>query len=86
MASTLFVQLESRMRRRAMIDLLDDLTVEARKRAGVAFVTIPNVSTPPGFLPQLLPHSVLPIVPARLLNATRPVIQSDWPGSGSDGN
>lgn len=86
MASMLFVQLEGRMRRRAMIDLLDDLILEARKRAGVAFVTVANVPVLQAHLPQLLPHSVLPIVPARLLHATHPVTQSDWLESGSDEN
>ena len=77
MASGMFVQLVSRLRRRAMIDLFTDLIIEARKRTGVAFVTVPNDPVPQSILPQLLPHSVLPIVPTRLLNAKRPESRPD---------
>jgi hypothetical protein len=86
MASNLFAQLESRMRRRAMIDLMDELQTEQRKRSGVAFVTVPAVQLPSNLRPQNLPHSILPIVPARLLNVRPQVTQSDWLKSGSDAN
>jgi hypothetical protein len=86
MASTLFVQMESRMRRRAMIDLMEDLQIEARRRAGVQFVEVPAVQVPNSAMPQLLPHAVLPIVPGRLMRVGRPVCQSGWPESGSGVN
>jgi hypothetical protein len=86
MASSLFVQMESRMRRRAMIDLMEDLQIEARRRAGVQYVEVPAVHVPPSAKPQLLPHAVLPIVPARLMRAGCPMSQSGWPESGSGAN
>jgi hypothetical protein len=81
MASTLFVQMESRMRRRAMMDLIDDLTIEARKKAGIEYITVPSVEAPHSLSVQMLPQAHLPIVPAKLRHAKSPMIQFGWPVS-----
>jgi hypothetical protein len=81
MASTLFVQLESRMRRRAMIDLIDDLTIESRKRAGIEYITVPSVPVPHKVSVQMPAHAHRPIVPARLQHARPATTQFGWPES-----
>jgi ABC-type dipeptide/oligopeptide/nickel transport system permease component len=72
MASTLFVQMASRMQRRAMIDLMDELYIETRKRAGIKFIELPASQLPLSALPQIPPHAVPPIVPAQLMRVGHP--------------
>jgi hypothetical protein len=77
MASTLFVQMESRLRRRSMIDLIDILNIEARMQAGVQYITLPE----PGRIPA---WSEMPSpVPAKLLNSALQASQSGSQGSES---